>query len=78
MHDLIPLSALLPGQIAQVRQVVGQIEQVRRLDELGIRAGEQLELVQGGSPCIVRVGGAKLCIRDGEMCSVLVAARVSA
>jgi ferrous iron transport protein A len=78
MPDVIPLSALLPGQTAQVRQVVGQTEQVRRLEELGIRAGEQLELVQGGSPCIVRVGGAKLCFRDGEMCSVLVAARMSA
>ncbi len=78
MHDVVPLSALLPGQFAQVHQVVGQTEQVRRLEELGIRAGQNLELLQSGTPCIVRVGGTKLCFRDGEMCSVLVAARMSA
>lgn len=78
MYDLLPISALLPGQRAEVRQVVGQPEQARRLEELGIRAGASLELVQGGSPCIIRVGGAKLCLRNGELCSVLVAVRMSA
>jgi Fe2+ transport system protein FeoA len=78
MHELLPISALLPGQWAEVRQVVGRPEQTRRLEELGVRAGVSLELVQGGSPCIVRVGGTKLCFRDGEMCSVLVAVRMSA
>jgi ferrous iron transport protein A len=78
MHDLLPLTALLPGQVAEVQQVVGQPEQVRRLEELGVRGGIVLEVVQAGTPCIIRVGGTKLCFRDGEMCSVLVAVRMSA
>jgi Fe2+ transport system protein FeoA len=78
MHELLPISALLPGQRAEVRQVVGRPEQTRRLEELGLRAGASLELVQSGSPCIIRVAGTKLCLRDGESCSVLVAARMSA
>ena len=78
MHDLIPIASLLPGQVAEVRQVVGRPEQVRRLEELGVRDGVTLEIVQAGTPCIVRVGATKLCFRDGEMCSVLVAARMSA
>lgn len=78
MHDLIPISSLLPGQAALVRQIVGRPDQVRRLEELGVRNGAMLEIVRAGSPCIVRVGTAKLCFRDGEMCSVLVAARKSA
>jgi ferrous iron transport protein A len=78
MHDLVPIASLLPGQLAQVRQVVGRPEQVRRLEELGVRDGVVLELVRGGTPCIVRVGATKLCFREGEMCSVLVAARMSA
>jgi len=78
MHELVPITALLPGQVAEVRQLVGRPEQLRRLEELGIRSGMILEVVQSGIPCIVRVGGTKLCFRDGEMCSVLVAARISA
>ncbi len=78
MHDLLPISALLPGQIAEVRQVVGRTEHTRRLEELGIRVGTHLELLQGGSPCIVRIGNTKLCFRDGEMCAVLVTARMTA
>jgi ferrous iron transport protein A len=78
MHELIPITSLFPGQVAEVRQVVGRSEQIRRLEELGVRAGVMLEMVRGGTPCIVRVGATKLCFRDGELCSVLVAARMSA
>ena len=78
MYDLIPIASLLPGQVAEVRQVVGRPHEVRRLEELGVRGGAVLEMVRAGTPCIIRVGGAKLCFRDGEMCSVLVAARMSA
>ena len=78
MHELKTIASMLPGQVAEVRQIVGRPEQVRRLEELGVRNGVTLEIVQAGTPCIVRVGSTKLCFRDGEMCSVLVAARMSA
>jgi ferrous iron transport protein A len=78
MSELLPITALLSGQIAEVRELVGRPEQLRRLEELGVRSGMIVEVVQSGSPCIVRVGGTKLCFREGEMCSVLVATRMSA
>ena len=78
MHCLIPLSALRPGQVAEVRQIVGRTEQVRRLEELGLRGGALLEVVRAGSPCIVRLGGSTLCIRNGELVSVMVAPRMTA
>jgi ferrous iron transport protein A len=78
MPDLIPIASLLPGQVGEVRQVVGRTDEIRRLEELGVRDGVMLEVVRAGTPCIVRVGGTKLCFRDGELCSVLVAARMSA
>jgi Fe2+ transport system protein FeoA len=37
-----------------------------------------LEIVCGGSPCIVRVGGAKLCLRHDELLRVLVTPRKTA
>jgi len=81
MHDLVPLSTLSPGQSAKVRQVVGKTDQVRRLEELGLRHGVQLEMVRHGTPCIVRIGGpssrrsfggSKLCFRQSDLLQVMV------
>jgi ferrous iron transport protein A len=74
----IPLSALSPGEVAEIHQVVGTAENVRRLEELGLRSGAVLEMVRGGSPCIVRIGGSRLCIRGDELLRVMVAPRKSA
>jgi Fe2+ transport system protein FeoA len=72
VHDLIPLSLLAPGQVAHVSQVSGCPEEVHRLEELGLRGGAAIEMVQRGSPCIVRLAGQKLCFRADELLHVLV------
>ena len=72
MHDLIPLSLLPTGQSARVDQVLGLPDQVHRLEELGLRGGASIEMVQSGSPCIIRLAGHKLCFRADELLSVLV------
>ena len=73
MHDLIPLSQLAGGARAAVGAVLGLPDDVRRLEELGLRNGAIVEMVQTGSPCIIRLDGAKLCFRTDELLSVLVA-----
>ena len=70
--DLIPLRFLAAGQVAHIGQLVGQPEQVHRLEELGLRRGTTIEMVQPGSPCIIRVGGSKMCFRDCDLVNVLV------
>jgi ferrous iron transport protein A len=77
MHQ-IPLNQLRRGEVAEISQVVGSPEQVRRLEELGLRDGAHLEIIRGGSPCIVRVGGTTLCFRQDELLSVLVTPRKTA
>ena len=72
MLDLIPLPLLQPGQRALIDQVLGPADEVHRLHEMGMHVGRPIEMVQPGSPCIVRLDGAKLCFRDGEAMSVLV------
>ena len=72
MFDLIPLGSLRAGQRALVEQVLGQAYQVHRLEELGIRGGASIEMLQPGSPCIVQLAGNKLCFRGGETMSILV------
>jgi ferrous iron transport protein A len=72
MHDLIPLSRLSSGRSAQIVEVVGGAEQVRRIHELGLRDGAQIQMVRSGSPCIIRLAGQNLCFRANELLSVLV------
>jgi len=72
MFELIPLRCLRAGQIGEVDQVVGDPQQVHRLQELGLRQGSKVEMVQAGSPCIIRTSGSKLCFRHSEMLGVLV------
>jgi ferrous iron transport protein A len=76
--EVLPITQLRRGEVAEISQVLGSPEQVRRLEELGLRGGVQLEIVQSGSPCIVRVGGAKLCFRHDELLRVLVTPRKTA
>jgi ferrous iron transport protein A len=72
MHDLIPLAQLHAGARAAVDCVLGRPDDVHRLEELGLRAGTAVEMVQPGSPCIIRLSGNKLCLRADELLSVLV------
>lgn len=78
MSHMIPLSMLRSGESAKVDQIVGKPEQVQRLEELGIRAGEMVEVVQAGSPCILRLGTKRLCFREADLLQVMVASGVPA
>lgn len=73
MHDLIPLAQLSTGRKASVGVVLGLPDDVRRIEELGLRSGTIVEMVQSGSPCIIRLAGTKLCFRSDDLLSVLVA-----
>ncbi len=72
MDELIPLHLLQSGRTASVGQLVGLPDQVHRLEELGFRGGAPIEMVQAGSPCIIRLAGHKLCFRADELLRVLV------
>jgi ferrous iron transport protein A len=75
---MVPLGFLRRGQVAEIHEVVGPFAEVRRLEELGIRPGARVELLRGGSPCIVRIDGSTLCFREESSVRVLVAPRLSA
>jgi ferrous iron transport protein A len=70
--ELIPLSLLPPGELACVGELHGRADQVHRLEEMGLRCGVEIEILQGGTPCIVRLEGQKLCFRADDVTHVLV------
>ena len=78
MREFLPLTMLAAGQVAEVSQLIGPPECIRRFEELGLRVGARLEIVRAGSPCIIRVGESRLCVREDAEVRILVAPRKTA
>ncbi|MBN1851913.1 MAG: ferrous iron transport protein A [Pirellulales bacterium] len=72
MPNLLPIHVLMTGQTGSVQKIIGNANVVHRLAELGIRSGARLEIVQHGSPCIIRLNDSKYCFRDTDSINVLV------
>jgi ferrous iron transport protein A len=72
MPNLLPLQLLPSGHRARIDQLLGRPDDVHRLQELGLRVGSRVEMVQTGKPCIVTLDGAKLAFRHDDDCHVLV------
>jgi ferrous iron transport protein A len=72
MHDVVPLQMLPLGRPGRIDQLLGRPDEVHRLEELGMRVGAAVELLRGGSPCIVNLAGTRLAFRDNEALRVLV------
>lgn len=70
--ELIPLRFLAVGERARIGQLLGRPQDRQRLEELGLRQGVMLEMIQSGSPCIIRFNGGKFCLRDDDSFGVLV------
>jgi Fe2+ transport system protein FeoA len=70
--DLLPLEYLRPGEWADVAEVHGEPGWVGRLAELGVRIGCRLQVLRGGYPCLLQVGGSRLSLRGEETMKILV------
>lgn len=69
---VVPVGQLTAGASAVVAAVLGGAELVHRLHEMGLRHGARIEMVQPGSPCIVKLDQQKLGFRSDDLLSVLV------
>ena len=69
---MVPLSQLVTGQKAEVGQLMGKPDHVRRLAEMGLACGTMLEMIRAGSPCIIGLDGQRICFRATELMGVLV------
>ena len=71
-NDLLPLEYLHAGEWADVAAVSGEPGWVTRLAEMGVRIGCRLRVLQSGSPCLLQVGGCRLCLRGECLMQILV------
>jgi Fe2+ transport system protein FeoA len=68
----IPLEELHAGQAGHISRIAGHPDHVHRLAEFGLRGGTRIEMFRPGNPCILRVGGNKVCLRADELLDVQV------
>ena len=71
-QTLLPVELLDSGEWADVAEVSGEPAWVGRMAELGVRAGCRLQVLQPGSPCLLQVGGCRLCLRGDCAAQILV------
>ena len=73
MVIVVPLDCLAPGEEGRIQNVDGTSEMVTRLEEMGIRQGVGVRMVQQGSPCIIALNNHRISFRGEESAIVMVA-----
>jgi ferrous iron transport protein A len=68
----MPLGSLQAGASAVVVRIDGQPNLVLRLNEMGLRPGCQVRMIQPGAACVVAVGNHRFGFRGAEAALVLV------
>ena len=72
MSQILPMQLLTPGETGCVLEVDGEQNMVRRLDEMGLRSGVEVRMVQPGRPCIIAFDHQRLSFRGEDEAVVLV------
>ena len=66
----LPLTECEAGEEGEVVSLDTQTAPAARLRELGLVPGARVRVARGGSPLIVEVGAARLCLRGEEAARV--------
>jgi Fe2+ transport system protein FeoA len=69
---LLPLELIEAGGWAEVEDIDGEPTWISRLAELGVRVGSRLQVIRQGRPCLLRIGGCRLSLRDESGMQILV------
>jgi len=70
--EMVPLSVLRAGQTGSVGEVLGNVDLVHRLREMGFYHGAKVQMIRRGSPCIIGLAGQRLGFRGDELARILV------
>jgi Fe2+ transport system protein FeoA len=71
-ETLVPVDLLAPGEWGDIAEVTGATDWVGRMAELGVRAGNRLQVLRAGRPCLLQVGGSRLSLRGELSLQILV------
>lgn len=70
--NVVPLELMTTGEQGRVCALDGAPGFVVRLEEMGLREGIQVRMVQSGSPCILAIEDQRFSFRFDDCATVLV------
>lgn len=59
----MPLEYMRSGETGIVAELHGEAVLVHRLEEMGLRPGTEIRVLQGGTPVLLQVGESRLSLR---------------
>ncbi|GEM_PF-1488692 len=63
----LPLNFLRAGDRGIIVSLLAPGDAAHRLQEIGLCKGREIRVFRPGNPCIVHVGGSKLCLRSDDV-----------
>lgn len=63
MSEILPVDFLENDQLGRVVELAGPEDWQHRLEELGMRPGQVVRLIQRGEPCIIGIQEKRLSLR---------------
>ncbi len=76
-EEVLPLELLQANEEASIVDLIGDVSQIHRLAEMGLRVGANIRMVRPGCPCLLALDGKRLSLRLSHGLDVLVAAAVA-
>ncbi|MGH7128685.1 MAG: FeoA family protein [Planctomycetaceae bacterium] len=70
--QLLPLESLRAGEHGRIVKLDGPADAVHRLEEMGLRTGAAVRMVQTGSPCILAIDEQRLSFRADAATVVMI------
>jgi len=70
--ELIPLATLRKSERGVIREVDGESKFVKRLCEMGLCHGAEVQMIHAGSPCIVAVKDQRISLRSEDEIAIYV------
>ena len=70
--QFVPLDLLALNERGRIVDVEGEDAVVHRLEELGVRVGTIVQMLQLGSPCILGINDQRLSFRPESTTTVLI------
>lgn len=70
--ELVPLSMLNAGEAGLIRELDGSQDFVKRLCEMGLSHGAEIQMISPGSPCIIAVRHQRISLRGDDELAIYV------
>ena len=64
---IMQLQDLAQGTSAKIIDLIGSSRDISQLFDIGVRIGANVRMLRKDTPCVIRVAGARICLRPRQV-----------